>query len=106
MGGIENSNYYVDIDAINELQTKYNTAIDTLTELYFNLEKEIINIEDQEQWQGESFKEFKEVFDKWKLTHVKRLTELVQLKDFLEEVVAVTEVLVSERDNLTNYLGV
>lgn len=106
MGGIKNSNYYVDINEMNELKEKYNTTIDTLTQLYFNLETQINNIENQEEWQGKSFENFKEIFDEWKLTHVKRITELVQLKDFLEEVISVTEVLVSERDSLSNLLEV
>ena len=49
MGEISNSNYYVDIYAMSELETKYNIVIDTLTELYFNLETEVINIETEEQ---------------------------------------------------------
>ena len=49
MGEISNSNYYVDIYEMSELETKYNIVIDTLTELYFNLETEVINIETEEQ---------------------------------------------------------
>lgn len=103
---ISNSNFYVDVQSINDLQTKYNESIKVLTDLYFNFENQANEIESQELWQGNSYEKFKEIFDKWKIDYLQRLTEIIQLKDLLEEVIAVTEILIAERNGLPSSLEV
>jgi len=54
MAGISNSNFYIDNGTLDTLKDNYNTSIKSLTELYFDLEQEVNNIEGNEFWKGES----------------------------------------------------
>ena len=63
-------------------------------------------IESNELWKGESFDTFKEKFDEWKMKYLKNLSEVVQLKEFIEELKATSELLIEQRDNLKNSLEV
>lgn len=101
MAGISNSNFYIDNTSIDTLREKYKTSIKNLTDSYFDFEAEINNIESQELWKGESFNKFKEEFDDWKMKYLKELSELVQIKQFLDDVVATSEMLIEERESLT-----
>ena len=106
MAGISNSNFYIDNGTLDTLKDNYNTSIKSLTELYFDLEQEVNNIEGNEFWKGESFNKFKENFDDWKMEYLENLTELVQLKEFVEEVKATSEKLIEQRDSLKTSLEV
>jgi uncharacterized protein YukE len=106
MAEIKNSNFYVEMENIKELSNTFNDEIEKLTELFLDLEKEISNIESNEGWVGKSYDSFKGKFEEWKLDYLQRLAEILQLKQYLEEIAALTEGLIEERDQLPNYLEV
>lgn len=106
MAGISNSNFYIDNTSLDTLKGSYNTSIQSLTQLYFDFESEVNNIESQELWKGESFDKFKKDFDEWKMEYLKKLSELVQLKEFIEEVKSTSEMLIEQRDSLKSSLEV
>ncbi|MCY6958015.1 WXG100 family type VII secretion target [Clostridium brassicae] len=100
MAGISNSNFYIDNTSLDTLKKSYNKSIQNLTQLYFDFESEVNNIESKELWKGESFDKFKKNFDDWKMEYLKKLSELVQLKEFIEEVKSTSEMLIEQRDSL------
>ena len=106
MAGIRNSNLYIDNISLDELKGKYDTSIKSFTDLYLEFENQVNNIESNELWKGESFDTFKEKFDEWKMKYLKNLSEVVQLKEFIEELKATSELLIEQRDNLKNSLEV
>lgn len=106
MAGISSSNFYIDNSSLASLKDGYETSIKSFTDLYFDFEKEVDNLESNELWKGESFDAFKKNFDDWKMDYLKNLSELVQLKEFIEEVKATSEMLIEQRDNLKNSLEV
>lgn len=106
MAGIINSNFYVDMENIKKLEKTFNDEVDNLAELFLSLEGEVGNIEGEEAWVGKSYDKFKEKYEEWKMEYLQSLTELLQLKQYLEEVLALTEELIVQRDQLPNYLEV
>lgn len=106
MVGILSSNFYIDNSSLDSLKDSYNTSIKSLTDLYFDFENEVNNLESNELWKGESFDKFKENFDSWKMEYLKSLSEVVELKEFIEEVKATSEALINQRDNLKTSLEV
>lgn len=106
MAGINNSNFYIDVTSMTDLKNKYDETIKSLTELYFNFETEINNIESEKLWEGKSFDKFKENFDEWKLEYLEQLAKMIQLKDFTQSVIDVAEDLIEVRGNLKNSLEV
>lgn len=48
----------------------------------------------------------KKNFDDWKMEYLKKLSELVQLKEFIEEVKSTSEMLIEQRDSLKSSLEV
>lgn len=106
MAGINNANFYIDVTSMTGLKEKYDDTIKKLTELYFNFETEVNNIESEKLWEGKSFDKFKETFDEWKLQYLEELAKLIQLKDFIQNVIDVAESLIEVRGNLKNSLEV
>lgn len=106
MSGIGNSNFYVDLDAITTLIDSFNCEIEKLTELFLQVENEIKSLEYNEAWTGSSYEAFKTEYEKWNIEYLQRLTQLLQLKQYLEEVKAITEELINQRNALPNYLEV
>ena len=106
MGATWSDNIYIDLDSLKELQDKYNNAIKRFTDLYFDFEAEIKKIEEENAWQGKSYEEFKEKFNQWKISYLQKLSEIVQLKDFIEDVSTVGELFIEQRDKLKDSLNV
>lgn len=106
MALISNINLYIDKESIGELINSYNTSIKTLTDLYMNFENEVNELGDNESWTGESFDKFKEEFSDWKMKYLKSLSELAELKEFLEQVKSTCELLIGQRNDLKKPLGV
>lgn len=106
MAGINNSNFYIDVTSMTGLKEKYDETIKELTELYFDFETEVNNIESQKLWEGKSFDKFKENFDEWKVKYLEELAKLIQLKDFVQNVIDVADELIEIRGNLKNSLEV
>lgn len=106
MAGIGNANFYIDVTSMTGLKEKYDETIKGLTELYFNFENEIKNIESEKLWEGESFDKFKETFDEWKLEYLGNLAKVIQLKDFSQNVIDVANDLIDIRGKLKDPLEV
>ena len=106
MAGIGNSNFYVDLDVITTLRDSFDKEIEKLTELFFQVDKEIKSLGTNNAWTGSSYDAFKREYKKWNLEYLQRLTQLLQLKQYLEEVRAITEELIKQRNALPSYLGV
>ena len=88
-----NDNLYINLDTIEMLKDSFNKEIENLTELFLELINEVKIIETSDMWSGKSYDSFKTEFETWKL-------------DYLEEVKAVGESLISERNSLTTFLEV
>ena len=106
MAGIGNANFYIDVTSMTGLKDKYDETIKGLTELYFNFESEIKNIESEKLWEGKSFDKFKESFDEWKLEYLENLAKVIQLKDFSQNVIDVANDLIDIRGKLKDPLEV
>lgn len=106
MAGINGSNFYVDIDVISKLKESFDKEIESLTELFFKVDEEIKGLEGNDSWSGNSYDAFKVEYDKWHIEYLQRLTQILQLKQYLEDVKATAELLIDERDALPSYLEV
>ncbi|MBQ6819775.1 MAG: hypothetical protein IJO26_00585 [Clostridium sp.] len=106
MAGIKNSNFYVDLDVITSLINSFNSEIEKLTEVFLQVENEMKGLEYSDSWSGSSYESFRSKYEEWNLEYLQRLTEILQLKQYLEEVKAVTEELINQRNTLPNYLEV
>ena len=101
-----NDNLYINLDTIEMLKDSFNKEIENLTELFLELMNEVKIIETSDMWSGKSYDSFKTEFETWKLDYLEGITKLLQLKQYLEEVKAVGESLISERNSLTTFLEV
>ena len=101
-----NDNLYINLDTIEMLKDSFNKEIENLTELFLELINEVKIIETSDMWSGKIYDSFKTEFETWKLDYLEGITKLLQLKQYLEEVKAVGESLISERNSLTTFLEV
>lgn len=95
-----NYNLYIKKSRLKVLKNRYSDSIQILNDLYFELEETIKNIESQNIWEGESYDKFIEKFDTWKLDYLKSINRLIILKNFIEDVIAAADILITERDGL------
>lgn len=102
--GTENSNYFAKIDSINSLIEQYNTSITQLTNYYIEIEQAINSIAINKFWQGESYNNFLSAFNEWKIQFTKDICYLINIKNALLDVASVTQLLISQRDNLSTTL--
>ena len=86
-----NDNLYINLDTIEMLKDSFNKEIENLTELFLELINEVKIIETSDMWSGKSYDSFKTEFETWKLDYLEGITKLLQLKQYLEEVKAVGE---------------
>jgi uncharacterized protein YukE len=98
------SDFYCNIDKVNDLEIEYHNAIETLTDYYYQLNNVVNCVESGQYWQGETFDEFKKKFEAWKEHYISTLNQLILLDSSLSAIYSVSLNLIKSRNDLEQYL--
>lgn len=97
-------NFYINVKDMTELGKKYDDAINKLNDLYSDYLYQIELLSSERYWTGKSQEAFKESFEFCKLNYVRSLAKVIQLRDFISQIIQVGNGLIESRDNLKNNL--
>lgn len=100
------SDFYCNIDKVNDLEIEYHNAIETLTDYYYQLNNVVNGAESGKYWQGESFDEFKKAFETWKENYISILNRLILLDGSLSTIYSVSLELIKSRNGLEQSLQI
>lgn len=96
--------FYCDLDKINALGEKYQTAIQTLGTMYSELDAAIQEAQANKSLEGEYFNTFLDEFEKWSEWHYRGLAGLILINAGLGSAYRSTESLIQIRNQLADLI--